>query len=83
MCCGTGLMAAELIPPRHRSSSASTRPPRCSPAPARCSAPTCDSRQAVLPDLPVDEVFDAAMSTFDGLNYLTLADLQAHRARDP
>ena len=31
----------------------------------------------VLPDLPIDEVFDAAISTFDGLNYLTLPDLQA------
>jgi SAM-dependent methyltransferase len=30
--------------------------------------------EVVLPDLPLDRTFDAAVSTLDGLNYLTPAD---------
>ena len=32
--------------------------------------------EATLPDLPVEGVFDAAVSTFDGLNYLEPDDLR-------
>jgi SAM-dependent methyltransferase len=36
--------------------------------------------RGVLPKLPVEGVFDAAVSTLDGLNYLTLADFRASLA---
>ena len=38
--------------------------------------PEADLRLAVLPDLPIEDTFDAAVSTLDGLNYLTLDDLR-------
>ncbi len=63
----------------------STRPTRCSPARARLLGSRVPLLRQTLPDLEVDGVFDAAVSTFDGLNYLspaglrlTLAALAAH-----
>jgi SAM-dependent methyltransferase len=38
----------------------------------RLLGPRSDLSRQTLPDLRVDGIFDAAISTFDGLNYLTL-----------
>jgi SAM-dependent methyltransferase len=75
VCCGTGLMAAELIPRGIRVVGIDASAAMLGRAAARLGSEV-RLEQVVLPDLPIDEVFDAAISTFDGLNYLTLSDLR-------
>lgn len=76
VCCGTGLLAAELIPRGYVVVGIDASQPMLDRARARL-GPDVDLRRVVLPDLPVDTVFDAAVSTFDGLNYLAPADFRA------
>ena len=68
-------------------SPASTPRRRCSTGPAHRLGPAADLRLAVLPDLPDlpdltggDGGFDAAVSTFDGLNYLVPRGPAGHAA---
>ena len=74
LCCGTGLLAGELVA-RGTGSSASTIRRDAGP---RSRAPW--HRGGAEPDdasdLAVDGVFDAAVCTFDGLDYLTPAELR-------
>ena len=74
LCCGTGLLAGELIARGYRSS-ASTLPTRCWPALASALARGGVAPDDV-PDLAVEGVFDAAVCTFDGLNYLAPEELR-------
>lgn len=75
VCCGTGLMAAELTALGYRvvgidaSSAMLDRARTLLGDAAELSLQT-------LPDLHVEGPFDAAISTFDGLNYLPFADLE-------
>ena len=76
VCCGTGLMAAELAERGYRVvgvDSASAMLDRA----RQLLGPDVHLIEATLPDLGTDEVFDAAVSTFDGLNYLTPDDFRA------
>ena len=75
LCCGTGLLAAELSSRGYRVVGVDASAPMLDLARERL-GPGADLRRAWLPALPVDERFDAAVSTFDGLNYLTPADLR-------
>jgi SAM-dependent methyltransferase len=74
VCCGTGLMADELIPRGIRVVGIDASDAMLQRARALL-GPDVRLEQVVLPALPIDDVFDAAISTFDGLNYLTLPDL--------
>ena len=76
VCCGTGLLASELIALGYRvvGMDASAAMLACA---RRLLGPDVVLIQETLPDFTIDAVFDAAVSTFDGLNYLTLADLQS------
>lgn len=76
VCCGTGLMAAELIALGYRVTGVDASAPMLARA-RDLLGPDVLLVQETLPDLTVDGVFDAAVSTFDGLNYLTLPDLRA------
>jgi predicted TPR repeat methyltransferase len=76
VCCGTGLLAAELHPLGYQvcgvdSSAAMLARARTRLGP--CAALVQDTLPALTPRGP----FDAAVSTFDGLNYLALPDLRA------
>ena len=73
VCCGTGLMAAELIP-RGISVVGIDASPAMLDRARVLLGPDVPLTQVVLPDLPLDGVFDAAISTFDGLNYLNPGD---------
>ena len=75
VCCGTGLMAAELIPRGITVVGIDASPAMLDKARALL-GPDVRLEQVVLPDLPVDDVFDAAISTFDGLNYLRYDDFR-------
>jgi SAM-dependent methyltransferase len=75
LCCGTGLLAAELTSRGHRVVGVDVSAPMLELARERL-GPGADLRQAALPALPVEGMFDAAVSTFDGLNYLTPSDLR-------
>jgi SAM-dependent methyltransferase len=73
VCCGTGLLTAELA----RQGMHVTGVDASADMLARAAAalpPGTPLVRAVLPDLPVTGPFDAAVSTFDGLNYLTPDD---------
>lgn len=76
VCCGTGLMASELIALGYGVTGVDASAPMLARA-RRLLGPGAVLVQERLPDLTIDAVFDAAVSTFDGLNYLTLADLRA------
>ncbi len=73
VCCGTGLMARELIPRGITVVGIDASPAMLDKA-RRLLGSNARLELAVLPDLPVDDVFDAAISTFDGLNYLNFDD---------
>ena len=75
LCCGTGLLAAELAARGYRVVGVDASGAMLELARERLGA-EADLRQAWLPALPVGERFDAVVSTFDGLNYLTPADLR-------
>ena len=76
VCCGTGLMAAELIALGYRVTGVDASAAMLTRA-RQLLGPDVALIQETLPDLTIDAVFDAAVSTFDGLNYLTLAELQS------
>jgi predicted TPR repeat methyltransferase len=75
LCCGTGLLAAELTSRGHRVVGVDASAAMLELARERL-GPGADLRLAALPALPVEGMFDAAVSTFDGLNYLTPSDLR-------
>ena len=76
VCCGTGLMTAELLARGLTVVGVDASPAMLAGARDRL-GDEVELVECVLPDLPVDGMFDAAVSTLDGLNYLTLPDLQA------
>ena len=80
VCCGTGLMAAELIPRGIRVVGIDASAAMLARARALLGPNVC-LELVVLPDVPVDDVFDAAISTFDGQNYLRYDDLCLTLAR--
>jgi SAM-dependent methyltransferase len=86
LCCGTGLLAAELIALDYRVVGADASDAMLALARTRL-GPQVTLSRTTLPDLTVDGVFDAAVCTFDGLNYLTPDELRltvaalAHRLR--
>ncbi|MFA7266979.1 MAG: methyltransferase domain-containing protein [Candidatus Nanopelagicales bacterium] len=69
VCCGTGLMAAELVAREYRVVGVDAAPDMLDRARALLGS-HAQFQVAVLPNLPIDETFDAAISNFDGLNYL-------------
>lgn len=71
VCCGTGLLAAELIARGYQPTGVDASPAMLARA-RRLLGPDVPLIPATLPDLPLTGTFDAAVSTFDGLNYLTL-----------
>jgi predicted TPR repeat methyltransferase len=75
ICCGTGLMASELIALGYRVVGVDASAAMLARA-RRLLGPDVVLLRETLPDLTIDAVFDAAVSTFDGLNYLTLAELR-------
>ncbi len=76
VCCGTGLMAQQLVARGYRIVGVDGSAMMLSRA-RRLLGPDAVLLQQTLPDLEVDGLFDAAISTFDGLNYLTPAQLHA------
>jgi SAM-dependent methyltransferase len=70
LCCGTGLMGAELEALGYRVSGLDSSRSMLDRARRRL-GPEAVLAECRLPDLSIDGVFDAAISTFDGLNYLT------------
>ncbi|MDQ1304231.1 MAG: hypothetical protein QG671_58 [Actinomycetota bacterium] len=74
VCCGTGLLAAELVSHGYRVVGVDSSPAMLTRAEALL-GPEATLVAATLPELGVDTIFDAAISTFDGLNYLTRSDL--------
>ena len=75
VCCGTGLLAAELVARGYRVRGVDASAAMLARA-ARLLGPSVALEQAVLPELPVTGRLDAAVSTFDGLNYLELPDFR-------
>ena len=75
LCCGTGLLAAELAGLGYRITGVDASEPMLELARGRIGDEVTLVR-GVLPELPVDGVFDAAVSTFDGFNYLTPDELR-------
>jgi predicted TPR repeat methyltransferase len=70
LCCGTGLLAGELIERGYRVVGVDASDAMLALARERLGPAVALSRMT-LPDLAVEGVFDAAVCTFDGLNYLT------------
>ncbi len=75
LCCGTGLLAGELITQGYRVVGVDASDAMLALARERL-GPEVTLSRTTLPDLAVDGVFDAAVCTFDGLNYLTPGDLR-------
>jgi len=75
VCCGTGLLADELIERGYRVVGVDASDAMLELARGRL-GPEPVLRRVTLPDLPVEGVFDAAVCTFDGLNYLTPHELR-------
>ncbi len=71
--CGTGLMAAALTAYGYRVTGVDSSPAMLARA-RRLLGPEAALVQRTMPDLGVDGVFDAAISTFDTLNYLTASE---------
>lgn len=76
VCCGTGLMTAELLARGYDVEGVDASPAMLALARDRLARDALLT-ECVLPDLPVQGPFDAAVSTLDGLNYLALDDLRA------
>lgn len=70
LCCGTGLLAGELIERGYRVVGVDASDAMLDRARDHLGTEV-DLRLSVLPDLGVDGVFDAVVCTFDGVNYLT------------
>jgi predicted TPR repeat methyltransferase len=75
LCCGTGLLAGELIARGYRVTGVDAAEAMLAQARKRLGGEVALSR-VTLPDLAVEGVFDAAVCTFDGLNYLTPVQLR-------
>ena len=75
LCCGTGLLAGELITRGYRVVGVDASDAMLAVARKRLGPEVVLSRMT-LPDLTVEGVFDAAVCTFDGLNYLTPKELR-------
>jgi len=75
LCCGTGLLAAELMARGYRVVGVDASDAMLARARERLGADVVLARM-VLPDLNVEGVFDAAVCTFDGFNYLTQEELR-------
>jgi SAM-dependent methyltransferase len=75
LCCGTGLLAGELNGLGYRVVGVDASDAMLAIARDRLGTDVT-LRRMVLPDLRVDGVFDAAVCTFDGLNYLTPHELR-------
>lgn len=71
VCCGSGLMTAELIQRGYHVTGVDASTAMLARA-RHLLGPDIPLILAVLPDLPTTGPFDAAVSTLDGLNYLTL-----------
>jgi len=69
LCCGTGLLAGELVARGYRVVGVDASEAMLSLARDRLGSGVT-LRRMTLPDLDVEGVFDAVVSTFDGLNYL-------------
>jgi predicted TPR repeat methyltransferase len=74
--CGTGLLAAELVAHGYRVTGVDASQPMLDRA-RRLLGPDPVLLCQILPDLTVEGTFDAAVSTFDALNYLTTDELRA------
>jgi predicted TPR repeat methyltransferase len=75
LCCGTGLLAGELIARGYRVAGVDAADAMLAQARERLGPEVALSR-VTLPDLAVEGVFDAAVCTFDGLNYLAPEELR-------
>ena len=75
LCCGTGLLAGELIARGYRVVGVDASEAMLAIARERLGPEAVFSRMT-LPDLAVDGAFDAAVCTFDGFNYLTPDELR-------
>jgi SAM-dependent methyltransferase len=75
LCCGTGLLAAELIARGYRVVGVDASDAMLAVARERL-GPEMVFVQTALPELKVEGVFDAAVCTFDGFNYLTPDELR-------
>ena len=75
LCCGTGLLAGELIARGYRVVGVDASDAMLALARERL-GPEVTLSRLTLPDLEVDGEFDAAVCTFDGLNYLAPDELR-------
>ena len=75
LCCGTGLLAGELIARGYRVAGLDAAEAMLAQARERLGREVALTR-VTLPDLAIEGVFDAAVCTFDGLNYLAPDDLR-------
>ena len=75
LCCGTGLLAGELVARGYRVVGVDASEAMLALARERLGTEVVLSRMT-LPDLAVDGCFDAAVCTADGLNYLTPEELR-------
>jgi SAM-dependent methyltransferase len=75
LCCGTGLLASELIALGYRFVGVDASDAMLARARERLGPQVALSRMT-LPELAGEEVFDAAVCTFDGFNYLTPDELR-------
>ena len=73
--CGTGLLASELIARGYRVVGVDASDAMLARARVRLGSQVVLA-QATLPDLNVEGVFDAAVCTFDGFNYLSPDELR-------
>jgi SAM-dependent methyltransferase len=76
LCCGTGLLAGELIARGYRVAGVDASDAMLARARERLGPEVTLSRMT-LPELAGEDVFDAAVCTFDGFNYLTADDLRS------
>ena len=76
VCCGTGLLAGELVARGYRVVGVDASEEMLALARERLGESALLSR-VTLPELTVAGVFDAAVSTFDGFNYLTPDELRS------
>jgi SAM-dependent methyltransferase len=79
VCCGTGLLAGELTERGYRVVGVDASDAMLALARKRL-GPDAELSRMTLPDMTIDGVFDAAVCTFDGFNYLTLDELSATMA---
>ena len=79
LCCGTGLLAAELIALGYRVVGVDASDAMLALARRRL-GPDAPLRRISLPELKVEGVFDAAVSTLDGFTYLSPEELRSTTA---